>query len=570
MPEAASPSTQDVRRALERILASPDFSVSARVADFLNYVVEETLEGREENIKAFTVAVDVFGRDDTFDPQSDPVVRIEAARLRRALERYYLLAGQDDPIHIDIPKGSYVPTFRVQEKAASPIQPETPKRTVARKWMLLAAVVPALLLAVIAVTTLFRSGPPDADLNASPLGPRVLVLPFSNLGNNATSQLYAAAITDELIGALSRFKEIAVFGVQTARGVANQDIDVLRDRLQVDYVLEGSARTGLDDVRVSVRLIKTSSKAVIWSRTYEYKLTASALFEIPVESAEAVARAIAQPQGIVFSEVAITQQDRPPDDLEAYLCSLSYYVYRDSPTASAHHNLTDCLNSAVVHFPTYATAWALLAQTYIDEVRFGFNPEPGASELALKAARQAVDIDPDNARALQALATVLFFVERPDEAYEYAEQAIAMNPNDSDMLGQIGQLFGLSGQKERGRELLEKALVLNPGKTGFYQGSLAIICYMQKDYSCATNAIEHSDATQVNTYFGIAAVIYAQTGDIGKANAALEKFRQAAPSFIPNLWQELSARNIPLEDQLHIADGLRKLDVAIPQLPEAQ
>lgn len=569
MPEAASPSSKDVRRALERILASPDFSVPDRVADFLKYVVEETLQGREEKIKAFTVAVDVFGRDDAFDPQSDPVVRIEAARLRRALERYYLLAGQDDPIHIDIPKGSYVPAFRIRKKAIPAVQPDTPKRTVARKWVLLAAVVPVLLLAVFAIATLFWSDPPGAELNASPLGPRVLVLPFSNLGNNATSRLYAAAITDELIGALSQFKEIAIFGIQTARGVANQDIDVLRDKLRVDYLLEGSARTGLDEVRVSVRLIQTSSKAVIWSRTYEYKLTASALFEIPIETAEAVARAIAQPQGLVFSEVA-SKQNLPPDDLDAYLCSLSYYVYRDSPNAAAHRDLTDCLNSAVVRFPTYATAWALLAQIYIDEVRFGFNPEPGASELALKAARQAVDIDPGSARSLQALATVLFYVGRPDEALEYAAQAIAMNPNDSDMLGQIGQLFGLSGQKERGRELLEKALALNPGKTSFYQGSLAIICYMQKDYSCATYAIEHSDATQVNTYFGIAAVIYAQTGDIEKANAALEKFRQIAPSFIPNLWQELSARNIPLEDQMHIADGFRMLDVAIPPLPEAR
>jgi hypothetical protein len=93
-----------VREALERILASPGFDASARNRRFLEYLVEETLAGRAGRLKGLTIAIDVFGRDAaTFDRESDPVVRIEAAKLRRRLKSYYLTAGQDDPIRIDIP-----------------------------------------------------------------------------------------------------------------------------------------------------------------------------------------------------------------------------------------------------------------------------------------------------------------------------------------------------------------------------------------------------------------------------------------------------------------------------------
>ena len=82
----------------QRILASPDFNVPERARAFLEYVVTETLSGRADRIKAYSIAIEVFGRGASFDPQSDPVVRIEAGRVRRGLERYYLTAGRSDPI----------------------------------------------------------------------------------------------------------------------------------------------------------------------------------------------------------------------------------------------------------------------------------------------------------------------------------------------------------------------------------------------------------------------------------------------------------------------------------------
>ena len=104
------PTPEAIRTQLGSILASPEFQLPERGRAFLRYIVEESLAGRAKRIKAYSIAIEVFGRDEGITPD-DPVVRIEAARLRRALERYYLVAGQSDPIRIDIPKGSYVPVF---------------------------------------------------------------------------------------------------------------------------------------------------------------------------------------------------------------------------------------------------------------------------------------------------------------------------------------------------------------------------------------------------------------------------------------------------------------------------
>ena len=106
-----------VRNQLARILESQAFDARPRNRAFLSYVVNETLAGREDRIKGYTIAQEVFQRDADFDPQQDPVVRIEAGNLRRSLERYYLTAGSGDPVVIDIPKGGYVPKFEAREPA---------------------------------------------------------------------------------------------------------------------------------------------------------------------------------------------------------------------------------------------------------------------------------------------------------------------------------------------------------------------------------------------------------------------------------------------------------------------
>jgi adenylate cyclase len=108
----AIPPAESIQKQLNRILTSPEFKATDVQKSFLTFVVETVLAGRSHEIKGYTVATQVFGRGEDFNQATDPIVSIQANKLRRALERYYLVAGQNDPIRIEIPKGSYVPLFR--------------------------------------------------------------------------------------------------------------------------------------------------------------------------------------------------------------------------------------------------------------------------------------------------------------------------------------------------------------------------------------------------------------------------------------------------------------------------
>jgi len=570
-----------VRAAVDRIVSSPDFTASDRARNFLRYVVEETLNGRADRIKAFSVAIEVFGRDETFDAQNDPVVRIEAGRLRRALERYYLLSGKDDPVIIEIPKGGYVPVFAANPSVpemheTDPAPPElaveqpspAPARPRAR-WI--AAGAGAALVTVLAIGLgLYASGLlADRHTDSQPTGPSLLVLPFTDLGNGDVSAVYSAGLTDEIVSELARFKEITVFGVQTSRAISNDaDIAALRDKFGVDYVLEGSVRADANSVRVSSRLLNAETRAVLWAQSYDNPVTAANLFSIEEKTAQAVATAVAQPYGIVFrAETKRDGRSQPPNDLAAYLCTLRYYGYRAAPNSERHKAERECLEQAVASFPSYATAWALLGLVYVDEVRDGFNREPDAEKRALDAANKAVRLDPENVRALQSLAMAYSYAQMPTEAFEVAQKAVELNPNDTELLGTLGMLIGLSGRTDEGRALLERALEMNPGHSSFYRGALAMIAYMQSDYTKALDEIEKVDLTGLPIYYAVAAIIYAESGLDGKAHDMAAQFQKMAPNFVPNLWAQLTIRNIPFDEQLHIAEGLRKAGMNVPPPP---
>ena len=115
------PLPDEVRDQLARILGSPEFVVPERARGFLRYVVEQTLAGHADRLKGYTIATAVFERDESFDAQADPVVRTEAGRLRRALERYYLVAGQADPVVIEVPKGGYVADLLPPRRAGAEV-----------------------------------------------------------------------------------------------------------------------------------------------------------------------------------------------------------------------------------------------------------------------------------------------------------------------------------------------------------------------------------------------------------------------------------------------------------------
>jgi len=243
----------EVLSELERILASDAFDASARNRAFLRHVVDETLAGRADRIKGYTVAQEVFHRDADFDPQLDPVVRIEASRLRRSLERYYLTAGKRDALRIELPKGGYVPTF-----------------------------------------TLRRLDDGDADapiFRATARAPVVVVRPFANLSRVADDKAVAVGLADEVIGRLAACDGLAVVAEDAARsgGPAGSG----------RFILQGSTRRSGTRLRVTAHLLDHADARYLWTRNFDRTLRAGVVWPLQEEIAGAIAQAIGGPNGVL-------------------------------------------------------------------------------------------------------------------------------------------------------------------------------------------------------------------------------------------------------------------------------
>ncbi|WP_018237999.1 adenylate cyclase [Ensifer sp. BR816] len=573
------PGPDDVRVQLERIVSSKEFHGGGRGAALLRYIVEETLVGRAERIKGYSIAIEVFKRDESFT-QDDPVVRIEAARLRRALERYYLVAGQNDPLRIEVPKGGYGPTFRWNnpvpaepDRAAAPDSSEPATRRRRRYGALLVAGVLAVATAILGYSTIGRPGSPSAlrvDTVRVPDGPTLVIAPFANLGEGPNAELYTDGVTEELLTALPRFKEIKVFGRETSKSLPpDVDVSQVRDELGARYLLAGGVRTSGSRIRVTARLLDASDGAILWSEDYDNDLRSRDLVAIQSDVASKVATAVAQPYGIIAQADAANP---PPDDLGAYRCTLRFYDYRAELSVERHAEVRACLESAVARYPTYATAWAMLSIVYLDEERFSFNPKSGAPtamERALRAARRGIQLDPGNTRGRQALMTALFFNGQYTEAMRTGEQALVMNPNDTELLGEFATRLAMGGQWHRGAELLDRAIALNPGGGGYYHGTRALAAYMLGDYPAAAAGIKQADLQKFPLFHAVAAVIYAEAGMPAEARRAGETFMRMRPDFILNIQAELTTRNYTPKDQLRLVSGLRKAGLPIPGGVEA-
>jgi TolB-like protein len=561
----------EVRAQLGRILASHEFVVPERVRSFLRYLVEQTLTGHADRLKGYTIATAVFERGEGFDAQADPVVRTEAGRLRRALERYYLVEGQADPILIEVPKGCYIPIFerrvpQPSEPVAAAEQPATPATTPQAagfaRWR--SATIVLTSLAALLGLWAARLDPQQAltPEAALPESPTILVTSFESLSAGGEARLYAAGVTEEILTRLSRFKDIAVLGRRTERSDTASG-----DELGARYLLTGSLRLSDSEVRVTSRLVDGGTSTVLWAQTYAVDRRAKELFAIQGDIAQRVASAVAQPYGAVFRSELQRLADQPLEDLDAYGCTLRFHVYRAEPRPETHALIRDCLERAVAHYPGYATAWAMLSLIALDEDRFHFNPRPGAPgpiERALRAARRSVDLDADNGRGLQALMMALFFHGQVAEAQRVGELALAANPHDSDLLSEFGLRIAMTGAWQRGRELVEQALARDPAYSGYYHAVLALIAYMQDDIARAEAEIRQAKLSDFSLHHAVAAIIYAECGltDESRREAAL--FMQLHPAFVANVDAELRKRNLQPADHAKIVRGLVKAGLAVP------
>ncbi len=518
-----------VRLELERILDSPDFHASPRNRRFLAYLVEETLGGRGAGIKAYAIATAVFGRAPAFDPQQDPIVRVEAGRLRSALEHYYLTAGRSDPIRIGLPKGDYAATFEVQSGDLAKGDPAPSRAT-------------------------------DAS-ERTPRGPAILVTAFEPAGRTARCRDFTWGLTRKTAVALTQFTDLRVFGPEfpAARGLMPPG-PTSENKLDVDFLVSGAVTLSGARCEVDVVLSDAQSGQNLWARTFDHHLNPGQSSAGWDEVANEVARALAQPYGVIFSTISRESNLAASDSARSDDALIRSFEYERAYDRDLFEPTRVALERAIAQDPHYPEALARLSQLYCDAYRFGHDVESPLSDplaRALELARRAVTLAPDSTRARQALALALWFSGEPHAALAELEYAYARNPNDTEVMAELGGRYALLAEWDRAVPLLRESYLRNPAQPGHHRIGLALFHYVWGDYRQALAEARKVNAPDVVYGFLIAAAAAARAGLLPEARAQAREILRIDPNYGDRIWADLQARRLHPPLMRHIIDGAR-------------
>lgn len=538
------PSHEEVREELNHVFTSPAFPANEKRRAFLRFIVEETLAGRSANLKGFTIAVSVFDRDESFDASSDPVVRIEARRLRRDLDSYYMHAGKEDSVRISIPKGAYIPHFETAElpkpqkggrqpgtspAAGSGANPTMTNGLFQRKWIITASVILAIIV-IINVAWLQVDKSKHADSGESAIEPTVLVLPFEALGPNADSRYLAAGISQELITELMRFPNLRLYVSLAPRASeaneANKTLVEKEITPDATYLVSGSVRVDGKQVHVVPRMVFAATGRIVWTETYDRDLNPDAMVQLQSDLAENIATKLGQTYGYIHTDVENRKTKPEVSNMQSYLCVQSALVYRRNFSLEQIDPLIECLEKAITSDPRYSDAWAMLGWLHLDAGRFKFNGREQVQqeyETALQFAARAVSLAPDNTLALKALSSINYYMGHFEESERLARRAVALNPNDPDTLAQLGWRLSARGDFEEGLPLLQSAIDRAVNPPGWYFNLVAIHLYMSGQYQQMLGVAERSAADDSELGQALVAIACGALNDRVGARQALEK-----------------------------------------------
>lgn len=473
----------EVRKQLEKILAHDLFARAQRMGRFLRFTVEQTLQGKGSELKEYLIGVEVFDRDESYDSRIDPIVRVEARRLRGKLQAYYEKDGQNDPVLISFNAGSYAPVIRSHQLTV-----QAPARGVA-------------------------------------------VLPFANLSASPEHNYFSDGLTEELIHTLTTVQDIRVVAWNSAtqlRGAA-QDLAAVRRQFQVAYVLTGSVRIGTS-LRVRAQLIDTQTGAYLWSETFDRQM--QDILTIQEEIARAIVRTLhARLATLTRGSARLTSHDyylkgryhwhrRTPDDLTRSATYFEAAIEADPHSALAHSGLAD--------------AWTLLAD-------YGVARPAVAIPQAKSAAMRAIELNPGLADPYPALALIRSHYDgKWNEAEQLYRKAIELNPGFATAHHRLGVVcLALLGRFDEGMEALENAIRLDPLSSILYEGR-AMLSLFQRNYEEALQryqAVLENDPNHYRAYTGLGRV-YSLMKRYNDARAMLEKGRALAGD-VPNILSAL-------------------------------
>jgi TolB-like protein/Tfp pilus assembly protein PilF len=534
----------EVRRQLDRILADSAFSGASRRSRLLRYLVEQALEDRPEGLKESVIATEVFERAPGYDPQIDSVVRVEVGRLRDRLAEYYVRAGPEEPVHIEIPRGGYRPMFAFRERAPQAgvatslpgthaeagaqdpgVDPGQEKarsdsdsdaRAGRRRWKSAAAAV-AAIAAILTTWAIWRA---RTSTPATPTA--VAVLPFLNLSGDASDDYLGDGISEELTETLAEFNDLRVVARTSSFQYKGKNVDIreIGQKLQAGAVIEGSVARRGGEFHVIAQLIRTADGYHLWSHTYD---TSPA--ELP--SVEAgIARAAREklaPASPATKEIAAQN----PEAHDLYMRAAYEMNLR---TADSEKRAIALAQQAVERDPSFAQPYVIMAagESQLNTL-LAQSPHAGA-QRALTDIAKALALDPQNSAA-HAQRAYLAYTDQWDwpEAERQFRLAVSAGSHSS-----AENLYGWSlmtrGRFAEARQHLQNAAELDPLSLGPQLNQVSELMN-ERNYPEAKNKVESilrtAPANPVALY--LASAIAFWQGDCPVATALGQKLMDLYP-----------------------------------------
>ncbi len=374
MQAQEQPSAADVRRQLHTIVNSPQFLHCERLARFLTFIVEETLEGRAASLKEYVIGTQVYDLSADFDPGQNSLVRSEARRLRGKLKSYNDAHGKHDLIAIQVKVGSYVPIFQQASSLGFPSSSALPTQPV---------LIPGQ-------------------------GVTVLILPFTEIAGSLALPSFADGLTDEFIHHMSAVAGMRVIAAGSISQViaGSPDIPSLAARLGADVVFQGTVRQQGNRFRNTIRLVNADG-LLLWSQRFDLDLHPPDLLEVDVfDVQESIASAIMNRVGPQLSLIRSYQASAGPAVFAIYPLLLAAESLLDSARGEDIHAALVKFQAVAASVPQYARPWCGIAQCfYWTALRGAANGRKVLAQAA-SAALQALRLDPNMVEAHSTLGAI--------------------------------------------------------------------------------------------------------------------------------------------------------------------
>lgn len=448
---------EEVRQQLHAILDSKDFSASQRLRDFLSYVVESTIRGNSKSIKAYTIAVDIFGLPKNFDPRINPLVRTEAGRLRSKLDHYYL-QNPAAPIRISIPKGGYCAAFaRHITPAKAP-----PSNELIRPY----------------------SFTPQ-KVSQSEYRATLLVLPFININKTNEVERFISGMLNEITIDLTKFKELRIVDYAKSKQLA-EIIEVRREKAlepEARFVLSGSVQLEQNTFKVWVSLIDTTTNYNIWADKFDAPLNKNSLLDLQENIASSIVSRIADDFGLLQRTLLKEFASGAGTSSSIQEAALLYYHWSKVLTKKDFVIALESVKKAVTSNPNHIPSMAMLADLYASNYQWSYEVLPEDSlEKSIQIATQAINLDPECQLAHLAMCLNYYLRDEQEKFAQSAERTMEINPASTNVLSAIASWYGLCGFWEKALEMTEQVILANPTCPGWCHATFSMHHLMQKNY----------------------------------------------------------------------------------------